>query len=120
AMIYAPRFGYAYRINKWAVWRGGWGLFYVPNNVNNFRQDGFSLATQMVTSLDNNLTPYRFLSDPFPAGLTQPPGSGPGLLTGVGQSLTAGRAEGNGVPILRPAGRRQCSVRSPFGPPGPL
>jgi hypothetical protein len=118
AMIYAPRFGYAYRINKSVVWRGGWGLFYVPNNVSNFRQDGFSLATQMVTSLDNNLTPYRFLSDPFPAGLTQPPGSGPGLLTGVGQSLTAGRAEVNGVPIFRHAVSQQFSMGFQFALPG--
>jgi hypothetical protein len=118
AMIYAPRFGYAYRVNDWIVWRGGWGMFYVPNNVSNLRQDGFSLATQMVTSLDNNLTPFRYLSDPFPAGLTQPPGSGEGLLTAVGQSLTAGRAEANGVPNFLHGMSQQFSMGFQFALPG--
>jgi hypothetical protein len=118
AMIYAPRFGYAYRVNHWIVWRGGWGLFYVPNNVSNFRQDGFSLATQMVTSLDNNLTPFRYLADPFPAGLTQPPGNAEGLLTGVGQSLTAGRAEADGVPRFLHGLSQQFSTGFQFALPG--
>ena len=64
-------------MNNRIVWRGGWGLFYVPNNVSNFRQDGFSLATQMVTSLDNNLTPSAILSDPFPAGSDSTAGQQP-------------------------------------------
>jgi hypothetical protein len=118
AMIYAPRFGYAYRVTNWMVWRGGWGMFYVPNNVNNLRQDGFSLATQMVTSLDNNLTPFRYLSDPFPSGLTQPPGSGEGLLTAVGQGLTAGRAEANGVPRFLHGMNQQFSMGLQFALPG--
>jgi hypothetical protein len=46
----------------------------------------------MVTSLDNNLTPFNTLRNPFPNGLSQPPGSAGGLLTGVGQSITAGVA----------------------------
>jgi hypothetical protein len=120
AMIYAPRFGFAYRVSNWIVMRGGWGVFYVPNNVSNFRQDGFSLATQMVTSLDNNLTPFRYLSDPFPAGLTQPPGSVAGLLTGVGQSLTAGRAESNGVPLFRHGLAQEFSLGFQFALPGKI
>ncbi len=118
AVIYAPRVGYAYRVTNWMVWRGGWGAFYVPNNVGNFRQDGFSLATQMVTSLDNNLTPFRSLSDPFPDGLTQPPGSRGGLLTGVGQSLTAGRAEVKGVPGYKHGLNQQFSMGFQFALPG--
>jgi hypothetical protein len=117
-MIYAPRFGYAYRVNNWIVWRGGWGIFYVPNNMGNFRQDGFSLATQLVTSLDNNLTPFHYLSNPFPAGLTQPPGSAEGLLTGVGQSITAGKAEVDGVPGFRHGLNQQFSMGFQFALPG--
>ena len=52
----------------------------------------------MITSLDNNLTPFHRLSDPFPNGLNTPPGASGGLMTGVGQSLTAGRAEAVSVP----------------------
>jgi hypothetical protein len=90
ALLWAPRFGYAYRLTDWMVVRGGYGIFYVPNVVSNYRLDGFSLATQMVTSLDNNLTPFNTLRNPFPNGLVQPPGSSAGLLTGTGQSITAG------------------------------
>ena len=95
----APRVGYAFRLTNRVVWRGGYGLFYIPNNVSNFRMDGYSLQTRMVTSLDNNLTPFNRLSDPYPNGLVQPPGVAGGLVTGVGQSLTAGGiAAGNIVP----------------------
>lgn len=90
SLLLAPRFGYALRLTDSIVWRGGYGLFYLPNNVSNYRRDGFSLSTRMVTSLDDNLTPFNRLSDPFPAGLVQPPGAAGGLLTGNGQSLTAG------------------------------
>jgi hypothetical protein len=69
------------------IWRGGWGIFYAPNNMVNFSQLGFSLNTQMVTSLDGNLTPADRLSNPFPNGLSQPQGARAGLLTAVGQAL---------------------------------
>jgi hypothetical protein len=108
--IWAPRVGFAYRLTDWLVWRGGTGLFYVPNNVGNYRQDGFSLATQMVTSLDGNLTPFHTLSNPFPNGLTPPPGSSGGTLTGVGQSLSAGVAELGAVPLYRHGLSQQFSM----------
>jgi hypothetical protein len=92
ALLWAPRIGYAHRITNRLVVRGGYGVFYVPNNISNYRLDGFSLATQMVTSLDNNLTPFNTLRNPFPSGVSRPPGAAGGLLTGVGQSVTAGGA----------------------------
>ncbi|HEV8145813.1 MAG TPA: TonB-dependent receptor [Bryobacteraceae bacterium] len=88
ALMYAPRVGFAYRVSNFMVWRGGWGIYYVPNNMVNFNQLGFSLNTLMITSLDNNLTPFNKLANPFPNGLSQPLGSKAGLLTAVGQSLT--------------------------------
>jgi hypothetical protein len=114
SFLYAPRFGFAYRVTDWIVWRGGYGMFYVPNNVNNFRQGGFSLTTRMITSLDNNLTPYHRLSDPFPNGLSQPPGTAGGLMTGVGQSLTAGRAAIGTVPDYRNGMSQQFSMGFQF------
>jgi hypothetical protein len=99
--IWAPRAGFAFRITDRLVWRGGTGLFFIPNNVNNYRQDGFSLATQMVASLDGGITPFHTLRNPFPNGLNQPPGASGGLLTGTGQSITAGVASLDGVPSYR-------------------
>jgi hypothetical protein len=32
-----------------AAVRGGYGLFYVPNNTSNYRLDGCSLATEMIS-----------------------------------------------------------------------
>ena len=119
SMILAPRFGFAYRVSNRMVWRGGYGIFYVPINVS-IRQDGFSLATQMVTSLDNNLTSFRTLADPFPSGLTAPPGASGGLLTAVGQSLTAGGATSNGVPDLLHGLSQQFSMGVQFALPGSI
>ena len=101
AVLFGPRFGYAYRVNNRMVWRGGYGVFYVPNNLNNFRQVGFSLATQMISSLDNNLTPFNTLSNAFPNGLVQPPGAANGLLTAAGQSITTNAAPIGSLPDFR-------------------
>jgi hypothetical protein len=100
-LLLAPRLGVAYRISDRLVWRMGYGVYYAPNNINNFRLDGFSLATRMLTSLDGNLTPFHTLSNPFPNGLTSPPGSAGGLLTGVGQAITTAAAGPDGVPDFR-------------------
>jgi hypothetical protein len=95
---YEPRFGYAYRISNRIVWRGGWGLYYIPLNIDYFQNTGFTTVTQMVTSLNGNLTPYNTLSNPFPNGLTPVSGSANGLATSVGQSITAAVGSSNGDP----------------------
>lgn len=119
ALLYAPRAGFAYRLRDSLVLRGGYGIFYAPNNVSNYRQDGFSLATQMITSLDSNLTPFNRLSNPFPNGLVQPPGSAAGLLSGVGQSLTSGLASGeNYLPVFRHPLSQQFSLGLQYVLPG--
>ena len=121
AAIWAPRAGYAFRITNRLVARGGYGLFYVPNNISNYRLDGFSLTTQMVTSLDNNLTPFNTLRNPFPSGLVQPPGAATGLMTGVGQSVTAGLAsQGNYLPDFRHGLNQQFSQGFQVVLPGDL
>ncbi|MBI2687378.1 MAG: TonB-dependent receptor [Acidobacteria bacterium] len=102
AVLWSPRAGYAFRATNRMVVRGGYGFFFVPNVISNYRLDGFSLTTQMVTSLDNNLTPFNTLRNPFPIGLVTPPGSSGGLLTAVGQSITAGGAsQGNFLPDFK-------------------
>ena len=74
----------------------------------------------MVTSLDNNLTPFNRLANPFPNGLTSPPGAAGGLLTGVGQRITAGRAGEELVPDFKPGYSQQFSLGFQFVLPGAI
>ena len=120
ALLWSPRFGFAYRTTDWMVVRGGYGTFYIPNNTDNYNLDGFSLATQMVTSLDGNLTPFNRLANPFPNGLNTPPGAAAGLLTGVGQSISAGRAGEHFVPEFKLGLSQQFSFGFQFVLPGAI
>jgi len=75
--MYAPRIGFAYRANSFMVWRGGWGIFYVPNNMA-ISTNWISLNTLMVTRSTQS-DPFDKLANPFPNGLSQPLGSKGGL-----------------------------------------
>ncbi len=68
---FAPRIGLAYRITDKIVVRSGYGLFYVPRNIQGNGQGAITAFrdTPMVTSLDNNITPLNSLSNPFPQGV---------------------------------------------------
>jgi hypothetical protein len=68
---FAPRIGLAYRITDKVVVRSGYGLFYVPRNIQGNGQGAITAFrdTPMVTSLDNNITPLNPLSNPFPQGV---------------------------------------------------
>ena len=96
-----------------------WNLLH-SEQYSNYRLDGFSLATEMVTSLDNNLTSFNRLANPFPNGLTSPPGAAGGLLTGVGQRITAGRAGENLVPDFKHGYSQQFSLGFQFVLPGAI
>jgi hypothetical protein len=85
---FGPRVGFAYQAHPKVVFRGGYGVIYIPLKGVNFPASGFSATTPMVTSLDNGLTPYNTLSDPFPQGVLKPTGSSLGTLTGIGQSIS--------------------------------
>jgi hypothetical protein len=119
-LLYAPRLGFAYRLTNRLVWRGGYGIFYDPLTLDNasVTTSGFSLATRMVSSLDNYLTAYHRLANPFPAGLTTPPGAAGGLRTGVGQSVTATGARVGAAPHYREALSQQFSMGFQFVLPG--
>ena len=86
----APRIGFAYQLNSKTTVRGGAGIFYVPaatasgGVIGNF---GYASTTSFVGSQDG-LTPYSYLSNPFPTGLTPVTGNSQGLLTGIGQAIT--------------------------------
>jgi hypothetical protein len=118
SLYYEPRFGFAYRVSSRIVWRGGYGMFIAPNNNSNFQTNGFSLQTQMVASLDNNLTSFNKLSNPFPSGVAVPPGASGGLLTAVGKSINGGLAPIGSVPNFKDAMNQQFSTGFQFVLPG--
>jgi hypothetical protein len=89
----APRFGFAYLATKDTVVRGGVGLFTAPIdgawfNGNGLPLSGWQGVSNWVSSLDG-VTPLNPFANQFPDGFTLPTGSSLGLLTQVGQTLTA-------------------------------
>ena len=91
---FAPRVGVAYSLNAQTVVRGGYGLFYAPNQYafpdeNRLGTRGFTAVTTYFASNDGGLTPCATctLTNPFPNGIEQPVGSSRGLLTGAGGTV---------------------------------
>jgi hypothetical protein len=85
-----PRFGFAYQFAQKMVVRGGYGIYYGQSRsgasgVVPYGGQGYDQYTNMVTTYNSDgATPYLHLSNPFPNGLIQPPGSSLGLLNDVG------------------------------------
>lgn len=97
----APRIGFAWQAAKKTVIRGGGGLFYgtmmgVGGAGANFGVSGFAATSTMVTSL-YGVTPYRYLSNPYPEGLVPATGSSLGAGTLIGQAVSV-TDRGNYVP----------------------
>ena len=92
---FAPRLGLAYAVLPKTVIRTGYGISYsqfVGMAVGTGDgQNGFLANTNWTGSLNGNLTPFNYLSNAFPNGLTVPTGSSLGLLTNIGTDLTATR-----------------------------
>lgn len=85
-----PRFGFAYLLDSRTVLRGGYGIYYSQprsgaTGVAPYGSEGFNQYTGMITTYQNDgATPYLHLSNPYPNGLIQPPGSSLGLLNDYG------------------------------------
>jgi len=97
---FQPRLGMAYRLDERTVIRGGWAVYTVPFLIDGVQQSGFSQATNLVPTLDNGLTFVAGLSNPFPGGVADPPGSSLGLATFIGRDVEF-------VPIKRRNGQVQ-------------
>jgi hypothetical protein len=88
---FAPRFGFAYSPDAKSVVRGGFGVFYAPINgaaftANSTPNTAFAASTQWISTVDG-VTPASYLSNPFPNGFQQAPGSSQGLPTLLGQNI---------------------------------
>ncbi len=87
---FQPRFGFAYQFAPKMVVRGGYGIYYGQSRsgasgVVPYGGQGYDQYTNAVTTYQSDgATPYLHLSNPFPSGLIQPPGSSLGLLNDVG------------------------------------
>ena len=87
---FQPRLGLAYQLGSKTVLRGGNGIYFSQprsgaNGLLSYGSQGFNQSTGTVNTYQNDgATPWLHLSDPFPNGLIQPPGSSLGLLNDVG------------------------------------
>jgi len=89
---FGPRFGFAYQLNANTVLRGGYGIFFLPVTGDDIGRslggEGFFATTTFLSSTDGGISPANHLSNPFPNGLSQPPGSSQGLASQLGQDLS--------------------------------
>ena len=84
-----PRVGFAYQVNDKTVFRGGWAIYAVPAlfDISGIYQPGFSQSTPIVPSPDAGLTIRATLANPFPDGVSAPPGSANGPNTFLGRTI---------------------------------
>lgn len=86
----APRLGLAYQLNQKTAIRAGYSHIFGPSNqaaqgtVGPF---GFRIEYPWQTTVDNGLTPFNLLRNPYPNGFRALPGAADGLLTQVGANL---------------------------------
>ena len=70
---FGPRLGFAYQLFPHTVIRSGYGLFWIPAAMTevtgDIRAPAWAISTQAVASLDNGITPYNTLDNPFPQGI---------------------------------------------------
>lgn len=88
-----PRLGFAYLVNPTFVIRGGAGIYAGYPTETNFQYPGLSFSANPAInfSLDNDVTQYATLENPFPNGIPQPPG------TKFGKFARWGRSDGNNL-----------------------
>ncbi len=90
----APRIGLAYRFWKNTVFRAGYGIFYNPSawaaaGTGPGGYDGFTGVTGWPNTYQyDGATPWYFMRNPFPNGITEPTGSSLGVMQQMGLGAT--------------------------------
>src|SRR5215469_5668812 len=82
-----PRIGFAYALNTKTSVRGAYGLFYVVSRHTIKGEVGTAFGftdSSIPWSLDSGLTQYASFANPWPAGLTYPPGRNANFFLGMG------------------------------------
>ncbi len=82
---YQFRVGTAYSLNEKTVIRAGYGKYFL-NPTSQGNNAGFSLTTPIISSNDGGRTPTYSLSNPWPNGIQDPPGSSLGPETFLGRN----------------------------------
>jgi hypothetical protein len=94
---FAPRVGLAYSVTPKTLVRGGYGVFWIPDDVSfalNPINDMVNAPGTTYTGTVDGTHPYHSISRPFPDGISPPPGRSLGtagtqqFLTQVVQSIT--------------------------------
>ena len=80
-----PRAGFTYQLNPRTIVRGGYGLYFL-NVTGTTTQNGYSISTPLITSLDGDRTSTFPLANPFSQGIAQAPGASLGLETFLGRN----------------------------------
>jgi len=86
----APRLGLAYQFNQKTVIRAGYAHIFGPSNQaaqGTIGPFGFRIEYPWQTTVDNGLTPFNLLRNPYPNGFRALPGAADGLLTQAGANL---------------------------------
>jgi hypothetical protein len=82
-----PRLGFAYRLDNKTVVRGGAGVYYGMNFATNWQYGGsaWNYYLSYIPSLNNYVSQYATLANPFPAGFVGPQQGKYGPLTLFGE-----------------------------------
>jgi hypothetical protein len=87
---FAPRVGFAFKVNDKTTIRGGYGIFFVPTSIENAAAQGTNFTTN-IPQITSNLSAVNALNlaNPFPSGLPGITGSTLGARTRLAQQVFA-------------------------------
>jgi hypothetical protein len=103
--LFSPRIGFAYQMNNSTVIRAAYGWFYVPSDAI-FQESPFQNAVNiynnaMITSENGGVTPSSVLSNPYPGGLSFPPGRNANFQSALlGLNFSAVSGAGGSAPVV--------------------